>query len=150
MLSARLKYKIQLCGAMESYIFRCVTSVAHLFIFGGHKMKLMIAGSRSITEFDLAPYIPDGVDTIISGGAKGIDSLAEKYADEHKIPKIIITPRYELYGKAATIKRNYEMVDMSDCVLVVWDGRSRGTKSTIEYANKKGKPLIWIKFLKPS
>ena len=31
-------------------------------------MKLLIAGSRGITDFDLAPYIPDGTDTIISGG----------------------------------------------------------------------------------
>lgn len=31
-------------------------------------MKLLIAGSRGITDFDLAPYIPDGTDAIISGG----------------------------------------------------------------------------------
>ena len=109
-------------------------------------MKLMIAGSRSITEFDLAPYIPDDADTIISGGARGIDKLAEKYADEHNIKKIIVKPRYELYGKAAPIKRNYKMVDMSDCVLVVWDEKSNGTRCVIEYAKQLGKPLIWIKY----
>ena len=108
-------------------------------------MKLMIAGSRSITDFDLAPYIPNGVDTIISGGAKGIDELAEKYADEHKLSKIIIRPRYDLYGKAAPIKRNREMVDIADCVLIVWDGKSRGSQSTIDYANKTNKQLILIK-----
>ena len=40
-------------------------------------MKLMIAGSRSITAFELSPYVPDGVTLIITGGASGIDALAE-------------------------------------------------------------------------
>lgn len=48
-------------------------------------MKLLIAGSRSISEFDITPYIPEGTDHIISGGAAGVDALAEKYADDHKI-----------------------------------------------------------------
>ena len=39
-------------------------------------MKLLIAGSRSITNFDLSPYISQDVDTIISGGACGVDRLA--------------------------------------------------------------------------
>ena len=113
-------------------------------------MKLMIAGSRSITDFDLAPYIPAEADTIISGGARGIDKLAEKYADEHNIQKIIIKPCYEIYGRAAPIKRNYEMVNICDCVLVIWDGKSKGTRSVIEYAKQLGKPLIWIKWFNPS
>ena len=107
-------------------------------------MKLMIAGSRSITEFDLAPHIPDGVHTIITGGAPGIDTIAEQYADEKKISKFIIRPRYDLYGKYAPIKRNCEMVDMADIVFVIWDGISKGSLSTINYAKKVGKKLILI------
>ena len=42
-------------------------------------MKLLIIGSRSITDFDLSPYIQPEVDVIISGGANGVDSLAERY-----------------------------------------------------------------------
>ena len=44
-------------------------------------MKIMIAGSRSIEEFDLSGYISEDVELIISGGASGIDTLAEKFAD---------------------------------------------------------------------
>lgn len=40
----------------------------------------MIAGSRSIKDFDISPYMPEGVQMIISGGATGIDTLAEAYA----------------------------------------------------------------------
>ncbi len=53
-------------------------------------------------------------------------------------------PNYSKYGRSAPIKRNYEMVDMSDAVLVVWDGESKGTESTVKYANKIGKQIILI------
>lgn len=85
-------------------------------------MKLLIAGSRSINDFDLSPYISSDVDVIISGGAGGIDTLAEQYADAHRISKYILRPKYNLYGKAAPLKRNEEMIKMADMVLVIWDG----------------------------
>ena len=108
-------------------------------------MKLLIVGSRSISEFDLSPYISSDVDTIISGGAKGIDALAEKYADAHRISKFIIRPKYKLYGRAAPLKRNEEMVDMADAVLVIWDGVSKGAKHTIQYSNKNKKTVVVVK-----
>ena len=104
-------------------------------------MKLLIAGSRSIKEFDLSPYISEDVRTIISGGAIGIDSLAEDFADKHNLSKIIIKPNYETYGKAAPIKRNEEMVKIADKVLVIWDGKSKGTKHTIDFAKKHSKEI---------
>ena len=107
-------------------------------------MKLLVAGSRSIKEFDLSPYIPDDVDEIISGGANGIDTIAEKYADDHCISKHIIRPKYHLYKKGAPIKRNREMVDLADAVLVIWDGKSRGAMSTASYAEEKSIPLTVI------
>ncbi len=102
-------------------------------------MKLLIAGSRSIGEFDLSPYVPEDTDLIIVGGAKGIDAVAENYADKHKLSKLILRPKYNLYRKAAPLKRNKEMVDICDEALIVWDGKSRGTKYTIDYAKKTGK-----------
>lgn len=112
-------------------------------------MKLLIVGSRSITDFDLTPYIPTEADTIISGGASGIDSLAEKYADRHRLSKYIIRPRYDLYGRAAPLKRNEEMVDLAEAVLVVWDGRSRGAQYTLKYAEKNKKPVVLIQYHSP-
>ena len=109
-------------------------------------MKLLIVGSRSITNFDLAPYITADVDTVISGGADGIDSLAEQYADIHRLSKYILRPRYDLYGRAAPLKRNEQMVDMADAVLVIWDGCSRGTQYTVKYAKKADKPVTLVRF----
>ena len=107
-------------------------------------MKLLIIGSRTITDFDLTNHIPEETELIISGGAKGMDTVAERYADEHGIEKLIIKPQYEKFGRAAPIKRNEEMVDAADAVLAVWDGESRGTKYTLNYAKKKNKKIIEI------
>ena len=108
-------------------------------------MKLLIVGSRSITKFDLSPYISSDVDTVISGGAKGIDTLAEQYADSRGISKYIIRPRQDLYGRAAALKRNEEMVDVADKVLIIWDGSSKGTKYTLKYTKKMNKPMILVR-----
>lgn len=106
-------------------------------------MKLLIAGSRSITAFDLSPYVPKDVELIICGGAAGVDALAEQYADAHRISKLILRPDYARYGRAAPLKRNEQMVDLADGVLVIWDGRSKGACHTVKYAEKKGKaPLV--------
>lgn len=107
-------------------------------------MKLLIVGSRSIKDFDLSPYITADVDTIISGGACGIDSLAEQYADKNHLSKYIMRPKYKIYGKAAPLKRNEEMVDIADMVLIIWDGDSKGTEYTIKHTKKKNKPFVLI------
>ncbi len=107
-------------------------------------MKLLVAGSRSIEDFDLAKYIPAETTCIISGGARGVDALAEKYADEHRLSKIILRPQYARYGKGAPLKRNEEALLLADRVLVVWDGISRGTRYTLRRAEEMEKPVILV------
>ena len=107
-------------------------------------MKLLVVGSRSIENLDLSKYITEEVSIIISGGAKGVDTLAENYADKHGISKLVLRPNYSVYGKAAPIIRNKQMVDICDNVLIIWDGKSNGTKYTIEYAKKCGKQFTLV------
>ncbi|MBE6656568.1 MAG: hypothetical protein E7609_06875 [Ruminococcaceae bacterium] len=107
-------------------------------------MKLLVVGSRSITDFDLSPYISAEVDTIISGGAGGVDTLAEKYADLHRLSKYIMRPRYDLYGRGAPLRRNEQMVDLADAVLIIWDGTSKGTNYTLKYSQKKNKKVLLV------
>lgn len=111
-------------------------------------MKLLIVGSRSIKNFDISPYVPTETEIIISGGAEGVDSLAEEYADKHRISKLILRPRYDIYGKAAPLKRNEEMVELADRVLIIWDGYSKGSRYTEKYAVSRGKSVTLIKLNK--
>lgn len=104
-------------------------------------MKLLIIGSRTIDNIDISPYIPQGVSLIISGGASGVDTLAEKYADKHKISKLIMYPQYNLYRRGAPLKRNEKMIEVADEVLVFWDGKSKGTKYSIDFATGQGKSV---------
>ena len=119
----------------------CNKSGAFFISKGVIIMKLLIAGSRSIKEFDLSPYITSDVDMIISGAANGIDKIAERYADEHRMSKIILRPDYRRYRRGAPLKRNDKMVEIADSVLVIWDGTSRGSKHTIYYAKKLNKEV---------
>lgn len=104
-------------------------------------MRTAIIGSRSLIDVEISKYVPDGTDMIITGGARGIDTLAEKYADENKIFKLIIKPDYETYGRRAPLLRNKTIVEKADIIIALWDGKSRGTRFTIDYAKKCGKKV---------
>lgn len=84
-------------------------------------------------------------DSIISGGAKGTDTYAKKFAKKYHIPYYEYLPEYKRYGIKAPLVRNKLIVDNADAVLAFWDGESRGTKYTIVYANKIGKPVKIIR-----
>jgi predicted Rossmann fold nucleotide-binding protein DprA/Smf involved in DNA uptake len=76
---------------------------------------------------------------IITGGAKGVDQIAEQYAKERGIEVKIIRPQYDLYG--APLVRNKWIVNECDFILAFWDGKSRGAKFTIDYARKQNKKV---------
>ena len=103
-------------------------------------MILAIVGSRNCPLTDLSTYLPCVPETIVSGGAKGVDTLAKEYANLNNIPLIEFLPDYKNYGRRAPILRNIQIVENSDFILALWDGESRGTKFTIDYALKKGVP----------
>ncbi len=104
-------------------------------------MKIAVVGSRNLTDIIISKYIPEGTTEIITGGAKGIDTLAEKYADKNNITKTVIKPEYEKYGIHAPLVRNKEIVEKADLIIAIWDGKSKGTKSTIDYAMKLNKKI---------
>ena len=102
-------------------------------------MKIAIVGSRGIDNVDVAKYVSQN-DEIVSGGAKGVDICAANYAKEHSIKLTEFLPDYARYGRGAPIKRNSEIVDYADKVIIFWDGSSKGSRSVINYAKKIGKP----------
>ena len=104
-------------------------------------MKLAIIGSRTCPPIDIEQYLKYIPDTIVSGGAKGADTYAREFAQKHNLKLIEFLPEYDKYGRAAPLVRNKLIIDECDCVLAFWDGKSRGTKFTIDYAKEKNKPV---------
>lgn len=107
-------------------------------------MKVAVIGSRTITDVPLERYLPENTTELVSGGAKGVDQCAERYAAEHGLPITVFKPDYARYRRGAPLRRNQQIVDYCDCVLAFWDGVSRGTQHTLSYAEKQGKPVqVW-------
>ena len=116
-------------------------------------MKLAIVGSRTITNyesfkrllFDLAISHNLFDIEIITGGAKGVDSMAERFAIENEIPYKIFYPNWDRYGKKAGFLRNKEIVDYCDKLIAIWDGKSKGTKHSIDLAIKQNKLTLVVR-----
>lgn len=104
-------------------------------------MKVAIIGSRGLSVEDFSPYLPKEVTEIVSGGARGIDQCARRYAQAHGLKLTEFLPDYEQFGRGAPLRRNLTIIDYADQVLAFWDGESRGTRFVIENCKKQGKPL---------
>ena len=104
-------------------------------------MKVIIAGSRNITDYNSVKLaiIKSGfvIDEIVSGGAKGVDALGEKFAYENCISLKIFPANWDKYGKSAGYIRNQQMAKYADALIAIWDGKSMGTKHMIELAKKR-------------
>lgn len=111
-------------------------------------MKFGIIGSRSFNDYDLLSntlkQYHNSIECIVSGGAVGADTLAEKYANEHNIPTLIFKPQYSIFGKIAPLLRNKTIVEKSDVIIAFWDGKSTGTLNSINHCKKMRKKLILI------
>lgn len=97
-------------------------------------MRVGIIGSRNVvgvTAQQLIPWIPANCTQIVSGGARGIDTLAEEAARQLGIPLLCLRPDYNRYGRQAPLRRNDEILGNCDYVLAFWDYCSRGTCYTI-------------------
>jgi len=104
-------------------------------------MKLLVSGSRGwkhkgIIHRLLIQLKPD---LVVHGDCKeGADAQADLIAKRLRIPVKAYPACWEILGKKAGIMRNTEMLVMEnpDVVLAFWDGKSRGTKHTIDMARE--------------
>ena len=110
-------------------------------------MRAAIIGSRNFNDMgflekSISPYLDD-ISEVVSGGAKGADSLGASWAKSNGIPANIFLPEWDKHGRGAGPIRNRLIIENSDVVFAFWDGKSKGTKSAIEIAKKMGK-IIYI------
>ena len=131
-------------------------------------MKIAVVGSREFNDIEFINktlysyfasehgYKKDMV--LVSGGARGVDTLAENFIDRMNksveestgwkkfYDKIIYLPDWDKYGKRAGFLRNKLIIENADMVLAFWDGKSKGTKNSIDLAIEKNIPInIYIR-----
>lgn len=119
-------------------------------------MKLIIAGSRDIDNTRFVHSVLDqlvwehfpNVTEIVSGGARGVDTSAEAWADNNNLHLKIILPNWLQYGNGAGIARNKWMADYvkpDGGLIAIWDGKSRGTTHMIDYAMGCGLDVVVVR-----
>ena len=118
------------------------------------ELRIIIAGSRDFNDYELLKksaieiitkktMLPD-LTRIISGGARGADTLGERFANEMGLEISRFIPDWEGLGKRAGYVRNAEMAkfasedDSYGVLIAFWDGQSRGTKHMIDLAKRYG------------
>lgn len=103
-------------------------------------MDVIIAGSRTILDYDeLLLAIKQAnlnINKILCGKAQGVDTLGEQYALEHNIPINYYPADWDTYGKKAGYMRNEIMAKNANALIVLWDGKSKGTRHMINLANR--------------
>jgi len=114
-------------------------------------MKVIIAGSRTCNDYNiLEEAIKNSgftINTVISGCARGADKLGERWAKNNGIVIMKYPANWNKNGKKAGYLRNIEMAKVSNALIILWDGKSPGSKHMIEIA-KKYKLHIYISYFK--
>ena len=111
-------------------------------------MKLIIAGSRTFTDYPLLCQVlaPDRrrITQVITGGARGADRLGYRWAWKHVVPSQHFRAEWERFGKAAGVRRNHQMAQAGDVLVAFWDGQSPGTAHLIQCMRALGKPVVLV------
>ena len=117
-------------------------------------MKLIIAGSRTITSYALVrqAIIDSGLWRdykheleIVCGMARGVDLLGKQFAERNGLVCHEFPADWDKHGKAAGHIRNKEMGDFADALVAIWNGRSRGAQGMIQYMKKLGR-FVYVEF----
>lgn len=110
--------------------------------------RIGVVGSREFKNWGQLKFVLDQHlkkdDEIVSGGAVGVDSMAQRYAKEFGYDIKIFYPKYAQFGKPATFIRNKLIAENSDLVLAFYQkGRFQmgGTSNTIKWARELGVPF---------
>ncbi len=117
--------------------------------------KVIVAGGREFNDYGLLCQACDRMLSqkhqthdivIISGTARGADTLGERYAQERGYAVERFPADWEHAGKSAGFIRNRQMADVADALIAFWDGNSRGTQNMIDLARLKPLPFRVVRF----
>ena len=112
-------------------------------------MKLIIAGSRTFTDYQLLcqTLAPERhhIAQILTGGARGAEQLGYRWAWKHAIRHQLFRANWERFGKSAGVRCNHQMAQAGDMLIAFWDGCSTGTRHMISCMQQLGKPVVVIR-----
>ena len=117
----------------------------------GYPIKVIVAGSRSFDNYELLKekldYYLKNIKSpvIVSGKARGADTLGERYAVEHNLPGESYPADWSK-GRNAGYVRNELMANKADALIAFWDGKSKGTEHMIKTMKAKKKQVRVVKF----
>ena len=117
-------------------------------------MKVGVIGQRDFrgklydnylyVEEILDSYLPN-LTAVVSGGGKGIESLAQKWAEKNGKAVEVVRPNFSLYSmQEAFHYRNSEIVQQADCLLIFWDGNDANPMGPASQAIKSGKQVEFV------
>ncbi|CAH1002701.1 hypothetical protein LEM8419_03573 [Neolewinella maritima] len=124
-------------------------------------MRVIIAGSRTFTDYDLLVSTCDRilanteVTHIVSGGngtkkdgiaTQGADAMGEQYAAERGYLVKQFLPDWS-NGPKGGPERNALMADNADALIAFHDGKSRGTADMIRRAKAAGLKVRVVAFV---
>lgn len=109
--------------------------------------RVVIAGYRDFNDYEKLKKeinkicLPNRVEIteVVSGGARGADTLGERYAQENKLPIKRFLADWNKFGLAAGPMRNKQMAEYGDVLIAFLARGSKGTKNMIEQMKKIGK-----------
>jgi hypothetical protein len=120
------------------------------------ELKVIVAGGRDFNNYALLRstiftlvhsklYSGYGI-SIVSGMARGADSLAVEFATTHNVKLYQFPADWATYGKAAGPIRNREMAKFADVLLAFWDGQSAGTRNMIDEMSRLRKRVHIVRY----
>ena len=106
-------------------------------------MKVIIAGGRDISfnSSDMLDKITaqmPSITEVVCGGAQGVDHHGKYWAIHNNIPVKEFPADWQTHGKAAGPIRNRQMAEYADALILIWDGKSRGSKNMMANAKTQG------------
>jgi len=109
--------------------------------------RVAVVGSRDFKRLDLVEAAVQnlGPSVIVSGGARGVDTAAEKEAKRLGYPEPAIhRADWRLHGKKAGMLRNLKIINDCEALIVFWDGSSPGTAHTLKLAERAERPVLLV------
>lgn len=110
--------------------------------------RVGVVGSRDFSSQFIVErfvYLLPSSWTIITGGAKGVDLWAEHTASHHMRGCVVYHADWRKFGRSAGYIRNNQIVKDADIVVAFWNGKSKGTRHTIQLSKNLGKSCIVVK-----